>query len=186
MEQKLPTKGEVIISGLGGAGILTAGILLAEAAITKYKNVTWFPSYAISKRGGLCECTVIFSNDEVASPLLSQADGVIVAEAAQFKDFEGRVRPGGTMVVEKTGLQVKAERKDIRIIKVPAIETAINLSGTSQGANLILLGAFVGATQVISPELIKKQLKESFAGKEEVLKGNLEAFDEGLNLVEKQ
>ncbi|MBC8429560.1 MAG: 2-oxoacid:acceptor oxidoreductase family protein [Dehalococcoidia bacterium] len=186
MEQKLPTKGEVIISGLGGAGILTAGMLLAEAAITKYKNVTWFPSYAISKRGGLCECTVIFSNDEVASPLLSQADGVIVAEAAQFKDFEGRVRPGGTMVVEKTGLQVKAERKDIRIIKVPAIETAINLSGTSQGANLILLGAFVGATQVISPELIKKQLKESFAGKEEVLKGNLEAFDEGLNLVEKQ
>jgi len=186
MEQKLPTKGEVVISGLGGAGILTAGMLLAEAATTKYKNVTWFPSYAISKRGGLCECTVIFSNDEVASPLLSQAEGVIVAEAAQFKDFEGRVRSGGTMVVEKTGLQVKAERKDIRIIKVPAIETAINLSGISQGANLILLGAFVGATQIIPPELIKQQLKESFAGKEEVLKGNLEAFDEGLNLVEKQ
>ena len=186
MEQKLPAKGEVIISGLGGAGILTAGTLLAEAATTKYKNVTWFPSYAISKRGGLCECTVIFSNDEIASPLLSQADGVIVAEAAQFKDFEDRVRPGGTMVVEKTGLQAKAEREDIRIIKVPAIEMAISLSGTSQGANLILLGAFVGATQIISPKLIKQQLKESFAGKGEVLKGNLEAFDEGLNLVEKQ
>jgi len=185
MKQKLPTRGEVIITGLGGAGALTAGTLLAEAASSKYKNVTWFPSYAISKRGGLCECTVIFSNDEIASPLLSQADGVIVAEAAQFKDFEGRVRPGGTMIVEKTGLESKAERKDIRVIEVQAIETAISLSGTSRGANLVLLGAFVGVTQIISPELIKQQLKEAFASNEKVLKGNLEAFDQGLNLVKK-
>jgi len=183
MEQKFPARAEVIISGLGGADVLTAGSLLAEAAAPEYKNVTWFPSYAISKRGGLCECTVIFSNDEVASPLLSQADGVIVAEAVQFKDFEGRVRPGGTMVVEKAGLQAKAERKDIRIIEVPAIETAISLSGTSRGANLVLLGAFIGVTQIISPELIKQQVRKTFAGKKEVIKANLEAFDEGLKLV---
>ena len=185
MEQKLPIKGEVIITGLGGAGVLTAGTLLAEAATTKCKNVTWFPSYAISKRGGLCECTVIFSDDEVASPLLSQADGVIVAEAAQFKDFEDRVRPGGTMVIEKTGLTAKATRKDIKVIEVPAIETAISLSGTSRGANLILLGAFVQATQVISPELIKQEIKKSFAGKDKVVKDNLEAFENGCSLIKK-
>lgn len=185
MEQKSPTKGEVIITGLGGAGVLTAGTLLAEAATTKYKNVTWFPSYAISKRGGLSECTVAFSNDEIASPLLSQAEGAIVAEAAQFGDFESRVRSGGTMIVEKAGLQAKAQRKDIRVIEVPAIETAIALSGTSQGANLILLGAFVGTTQIIPPELIKQQLKKAFGGKKEVLKANLEAFGKGLELVEK-
>jgi 2-oxoglutarate ferredoxin oxidoreductase subunit gamma len=185
MKQKLPTRGEVIITGLGGAGVLTAGTLLAEVATSKYKNVTWFPSYAISKRGGLCECTVVFSNDDIASPLLSQADGVIVAEAAQFEDFEGRVRPGGTMIIEKAGLQAKAKRKDIRVIEVPAIETAISLSGTSQGANLVMLGAFVGTTQIISPELIKQQLKETFSGKEEVLKANLKAFEQGLNLVKK-
>jgi 2-oxoglutarate ferredoxin oxidoreductase subunit gamma len=183
MEQKLPVRAEVIICGLGGAGVLTAGTLLAEAATLKYKNVTWFPSYAISKRGGLCECTVIFSNDKVASPLLYQANGVIVTEAAQFKDFEGRVRPSGTMVVEKVGLQDKAERKDIRIIEVPAIETAISLIGTSQGANLILLGAFIGVAQIISPELIRQQIRETFTRKERVLKANLEAFDAGLRLV---
>ena len=31
MKQKQLTKGEVIITGLGGAGVLTAGTLLAEA-----------------------------------------------------------------------------------------------------------------------------------------------------------
>lgn len=184
MEQKLPAKGEVIVTGLGGAGVLTVGALLAEAATTKYKNVTWFPSYAISKRGGLCECTIVFSDDEIASPLLSQANGVIVAEAAQFKNFEGRVRPGGTMIVEKTRLQAKTERKDIKVIEVPAIETAISLSGTSQGANLILLGAFVEATQTLPPQLIKEEIKKSFARNKKAQRVNLEAFEKGRSIAQ--
>ncbi len=178
-------RGEVIMTGVGGGGILLAGTLLAEAAATEYKNVTWFPSYAISKRGGLCECTVVFANDEIASPLLSQADGVIVAESAQFKDFEGRIRPGGTMVVEKAGLQSKAERKDIKVIEVPAVEIAIGISGTSQGANLVLLGAFIEAAKIISPKLIKSQIEKSFGGKEKALKSNLQAFEAGGSIVKK-
>jgi len=183
MVQKLITRGEVIMTGIGGGGILTAGTLLAEAASTKYKNVTWFPSYAISKRGGLSECTVVYSDDEIASPLLSQANGVIVAEAAQFKDFEGRVHPGGTIIVEKTGLVTKPTREDIRVVEVPAIETAISLSGTSQGANMVLLGAFVEATQIIPPELVKQTIEKAFAGKEKVKKNNLEAFEKGRSLI---
>lgn len=183
MEQELPKRGEVIITGLGGTGVLTAGTLLAEAAVEYYKNVTWFPSYAISKRGGLTECTVVFSNDEIASPLLSRADGVIVAESSQVRDFESRVRQGGTMVVEKAGLQGNLERKDIQMIEVPAIETAIDIGGTSQGANLILLGAFVQVTGILSPEFIKKKIKKAFAGKGKALQGNLRAFEEGCKLV---
>jgi len=60
MEKIRSERGEVIITGLGGAGVLTTGTLLAEAAVERYKNVTWFPSYAISKRGGFTECSVVF------------------------------------------------------------------------------------------------------------------------------
>ena len=183
MEQELPAKGEVIIAGIGGAGILVAGTLLAETASTKYKNVTWFPTYAISKRGGLTECTVVFSDNEIASPLLSQANGVIVADAAQFKDFEGRVRPGGVIVVEKTGFHAKAEREDIRVIEVPAIETAINMGGSSRGANLILLGAFVEATHILPSELIEQRIKQTFSSNKKVQKSNLAAFEKGRNLI---
>jgi 2-oxoglutarate ferredoxin oxidoreductase subunit gamma len=181
--QKLPIKGEVIITGLGGSGVLTVGILLAKAAMTKYKNVTWFPSYAISKRGGLCECTVVFSDDEIASPLLSQASGIIVAEAAQFRNFEGRLRPGGIMIVEKARRQAKAQRKDIRIIEVPAVAMAISLSGTSEGATLVLLGAFVEVAQTIPPEFIKVEIKKAFADNERMEKNNLQAFEKGRSLI---
>ncbi len=174
------------MTGLGGSGILTSGLLLASAAMTRYKNVTWFPSYAISKRGGLVECTVIYSDEEIASPLLPQATVVIVAESAQFKDFEGRVRSGGTAIVESAGLEVEPEREDIKVVKVPAIETAIHIVGVSQGANLILLGAFVELTKAIPPELIHAELEKTFAGKEEALKKNLKVFEEGRNLIKRQ
>ncbi|MCD6567907.1 MAG: 2-oxoacid:acceptor oxidoreductase family protein [Dehalococcoidia bacterium] len=183
MGQERANRGEVIITGLGGAGVLTAGTLLAEAAVERYKNVTWFPSYAISKRGGFTECSVVFSDGEIASPLLSQAEGVIVAEAAQFEDFERRVRPGGTMVVEKAGLQAKKTKKDITVVEVPAIEMAISSSGTSQGANLILLGAFLEVTGILSLELIERQIEKAFAGKEKALESNLKAIGEGRNLI---
>ena len=178
MEQQ--PQGEVILTGIGGAGVLTTGTLLAEAATTRYNNVTWFPSYAISKRGGLTECTVVFSDEEIASPLLSQAWAVIVGEAAQFTDFERRVRPGGTMIIEQAGLNTRAKRKDIKVIKVPAIETAIGISSTSLGATLVLLGALVKAAQIVPPDLIKQQIEKSFAGKEQVMQANLKAFEAGL------
>ena len=171
------------MTGLGGGGILTAGLLLASAATTKYKNVTWFPSYAISKRGGPVECTVIYSNEEITSPLLSQAEVVIIAESTQFKDFEGRVRPGGMMIIESAGFQAESKKEDFRVINVPAIETSIHITGTSQGANLVLLGAFVEATRSIPAELVHSELEKTFAGKGEALKKNLRAFEEGRNVV---
>jgi len=183
MERGLSERYEVIMAGLGGGGILTSGLLLASAAMSRYRHVSWFPSYAISKRGGLVECTVIYSSEEIASPLISQATAVIVAEAAQFGDFERRVRPGGLMLVESAGLQAQPSREDIQLIKVPAIETAIRLSGTSQGANLVLLGAFAEVAQTIPVELIRAELEKSFAGKGKVLEGNLRAFEGGRSLI---
>ena len=60
---------------------------------------------------------------------------------------------------------------------------AISLSGTSRGANLILLGAFVEATQIIPPELIKQRIKETFTGNDKLQKSNVEAFEKGRSLI---
>lgn len=176
---------EVIMAGLGGGGILTSGLLLASAAMSRYRYVSWFPSYAISKRGGLVECTVIYSEEEIASPLISQAAAVVVAEAGQFGNFEHRVRPAGIMLVETAGLRAQPSRKDIQVVRVPAIETAIQLNGTSQGANLVLLGAFAEVVQDIPAELIRAELEKSFAGKEKVLENSLRAFEGGRRLIKK-
>ena len=181
MEQKATSKAEVIMAGLGGMGVLVAGQVVSWAALQRYKHVSWAPSYAVARRGGLCECTVIFSDEEIASPLLDQAQTVIVFDGSQMKAFESRVRAGGVMIVEKAGLTDTPERGDFTLLPVPGMEIAISL-GESLINNLILLGVYVKTDRVIPCELIERELERRYGSKEKILERNKTAFRRGLEL----
>lgn len=184
MEKEEPSRYEVIMAGVGGRGVLMAGLLLAQAAMVKYHNVLWFPSYAGAMRGGPCECTVILSDNDIASPILPQAQAVIVMETSQAKLFGSRVRPDGVLVVESTGLSEKIDRKDITVLYIPGVEKAVAL-GNAQVGNLFLLGAYLEATQVISLGAIDRVLEKRMAsrGREQLLALNKRALREGMKLA---
>lgn len=172
-------RGEVIFSGIGGGGVLTVGEFVAEAANREYEHVVWFPNYSAAVRGGPCECFVIYSDEDIASPVLSRVQTVVVLDPAQLKACEERVRPGGTLIVESAGLQDEAARNDITVLEVPAIETA-RAMGNPRGANLIMLGVYVGACHLISPQLVEKDLEARFGDK---AGPNLKAFQQGLMIA---
>lgn len=174
-------RGEVIFSGIGGGGVLTVGEFVAEAAIEEYEHVVWFPNYSAAVRGGPSECFVIFSDEEIASPVLSQVQTVVVIDPTQLKGCEGRVRPGGTIIVEGTGLPEKVARKDIKVIEVAALEKA-RATGNPRGANFILLGVYIGTTKLISPSLVEKTLKSRFGDKNNL---NLASFQQGLEIAKR-
>jgi 2-oxoglutarate ferredoxin oxidoreductase subunit gamma len=173
---------EIMMAGLGGMGVLTAGQLVACAALPKYKHVSWVPSYAVSMRGGLCECTVIFSNEEITSPLLDQAGTVILFDGSQIKAFEDRVRAGGFMIVESAGLKDSPKRKDFTLVPVAGLEAAMRM-GDGQLNNMILLGVYTEVVKAISSDLIEDELVKRYASKEAALKRNRAAFQEGLKLA---
>ncbi len=177
-------RGEVLFGGIGGGGVLLVGELAALAANAVYEHVVWFPNYSAAVRGGPCYCYVVYSDERIASPVLSRLQTVVVLDPAQLKACEGRVRPGGTLIVESTGLQEKVEREDITVIEVPALENARSM-GNPRGANFILLGAYIGATQLLSPELIERELEVRFGNNTKVLSSNMEAFRHGLKLAER-
>ena len=181
MEHKAPSRVEVIVAGIGGMGVLVAGRLLASAALQRYKHVSWVPSYGEARRGGLSECTVILSHEEIASPILDQAQTVMVLDGSQLKAFEPRVRPGGAMLIESAGLTDKPERKDFRLLPVSGLEIAISL-GDSLINNMILLGVYVEVIKPIPAELIEEELERRYGGREAVLKQNKDAFKRGLEL----
>ena len=177
------TRGEVIFSGIGGGGVLLVGELVAHAANAVYDQVVWFPNYSAAVRGGPCECFVIFSDEEIASPVLSKVQTIGVLDPVRLKDCESRVRTGGTLIVESTGLEEKVERDDITVIMVPALENA-RAMGNPRGANFILLGVYVGTTKLISPELIEREVEARFGSNAKVLSSNLEAFRHGLKIAD--
>jgi len=170
---------EVIMAGIGGKGILTSGQLLARAGLAQYKYATWLPSYGVMMRGGASECTVILSDEEIASPMIPLADSVIVMGAGYLKAFEGRVRPGGVLVFDTAGLAEGVQREDITPLGVPATEMGVSM-GDVRVANMILMGAYVEATKVLPPQLIEDEIERRMGGMASL---NTEAFRRGIRLV---
>ncbi len=184
MDKSVNKRADLIIAGLGGQGILMGGKLLATAAMSLYRCSLWLPSYASRVRGGPSECTVIFSDDDIDSPILSKAYAVILVDPPQLKLFEQRVRPGGYLIVESAGLNETIERKDIKMLSVPALNMAIEM-GDRRASNMILLGVYLGVADSIPVPIVEEELNRRFAKKEKVRLLNLSAFRKGLEEAHK-
>ena len=173
---------DVILAGIGGRGVLAAGLVLAQAALARFDHVVWLPSMTTAMRGGPCEAAVSFSSEPIASPLVWRPQAVVVMEASQLQGLESRVQPGGVIIVEEAGLDGKVHREDVRLLKVPAIATAVEI-GDSQAANMVLLGVYIGMTRVLPPELVEEQISDKFGGNDRVLSLNGAAFSQGLKMA---
>lgn len=178
---ELNGKHEVIFAGIGGMGALTAGQLLAQAALSNYRYVTWYPNITTARRNAPADCTVIFSPEAIASPLIYRVETVVAIEFSQVKNFGNRVRPGGLLIVETAGLKEEVNWEDIRVLKVAGVETSLRL-GSTRAANLVLLGAYVGATRAVSPESVVVDLEKRFSSRKPLLELNRRAFLEGVRL----
>lgn len=170
---------EIIIAGFGGQGVLVAGQLLATAGMMEDKHVSWFPSYGPEQRGGTCNCSVVISEQEVGSPVVPQPSAAIVMNLPSFDRFLPQVKPGGLLVYNTSLIKSEADRKDVRIIGVPANEIADKL-GNSRISNMAILGAFVEATGVVTIEHIRQSLEKVLPKRHHgLIDLNMQALEQG-------
>lgn len=175
---------EIIIAGFGGQGVMSMGQLIAYAGMLEGKDVSWLPSYGPEQRGGTANCAVVVSNEPVGSPLVTTPSTAIVLNNPSFDKFEPRVRPGGLLIVNSSLVVRNSERKDIKIIELTATDIANDLRN-SRVANMILLGAFLESTRIVSPESVLESLKKVLsADKHHLLEINKQALQKGASLVE--
>ena len=84
---------QFIFAGFGGQGMLLIGKFTAMACMLDGKHVSWLPSYGPEMRGGTANCSVIVSDEEVASPLVDKADVVVAMNLPSLDKFESKVKP---------------------------------------------------------------------------------------------
>lgn len=174
---------EMIIAGFGGQGVMSMGQLLAYAGMLEGKGVSWLPSYGPEQRGGTANCAVVISDEQVGSPLVTNPSTAIVLNNPSFDKFEPRVQPGGLLIVNTSLVERVSERKDVKIINVKATDEAIKL-GNPKVANMILLGAFLEYTKIVSLDSIFQSLSKVLsADKEHLIELNREALYKGSTLV---
>jgi 2-oxoglutarate ferredoxin oxidoreductase subunit gamma len=170
---------KTVFSGFGGQGVLSMGQSLAKAAMLEGKYVTYLPSYGAEVRGGTANCTVSISDEEIASPVASEPEFVVAMNQPSFMKFQSLIQSGGLLLVNSSIVTVNSLRGDIEILKVPTSELAEEL-GNIKVANMVMLGAFVKVSNLVSLQLLLKHLPEILgAAKSRLIKINKVALEKG-------
>lgn len=167
---------EVRMSGVGGQGIVTMGLIIGRAAaLHDKKDVVMTEAYGPEIMGGFSKANVIISDEEIDYPLIDNPDVLIVMSQDGWERDGPFVRKGGLVIYEKT-LVDPGDPPSVRCIPVPAIRTADEL-GKRVVANVIMMGAFQSITKIISKEALEKSLLERIPkGTEEL---NMAALGKG-------
>jgi len=174
---------EMIMAGFGGQGVLLMGQLAAYAGMIEDKNVSWLPSYGPEMRGGTANCCVIVSDEPVGSPVVTEADAVIVMNKPSLDKFENTLKPGGKLFINSSLIDKKPTRTDIDVYYVPANDIAAEL-GNARVANIVMLGAYVASSGAVSKKSVIDAV-EYVLGKRKahLIPVNEQAFDEGAKLI---
>lgn len=171
---------QIIFAGFGGQGILSMGKFLAYAGMDADMNVSWLPSYGPEMRGGTANCSVILSDEPVGSPIVTKADTVVIMNRPSIDKFEPIIEPNGLLIMDSDLVNREPERKDITVIKIPAQTIAEEL-GTKTIANMVLLGALVEKTKIVSMDTLLGALKAH--GKEKFFEMNKKALEKGASFI---
>jgi len=145
------------------------------------REVTWMPAYGPEMRGGTCNCTVVLSGRPIGSPISKSPHGLIALNLPSLDKFEDAVRPGGVIVVNTSLINRLPHRADVTVVPVPANEVAIEC-GSPKAANMVALGAYLGASGIVELEQVKAIVTESFAAKPTLIGVNHEALSRGFAL----
>jgi 2-oxoisovalerate ferredoxin oxidoreductase beta subunit len=147
------TDARLKIAGFGGQGVLLLGEVLAEAGLAAGLEVSWLPSYGPEMRSGTSNCHVRLSSRPIDSPLVSVPNVLVAMNEPSLRKFIGTVQPGGWVIYNGTALPGDCMRTDVRTIALPFTRLGDEL-GAAKAANIVMLGALLEATDMLSEEQV--------------------------------
>jgi 2-oxoglutarate ferredoxin oxidoreductase subunit gamma len=171
---------EILVGGVGGQGVVLSGILLGTAAtLFEGKQAVQTQSYSSELRGGSTRAEVIISEEPVTDPQVRKPDILIALAEDALSKYIHRIKPKGLLVID-SDLVKGAKPGDYEILAIPATSIADKEMGNIVVANLIILGALLKKTGLLSVEAMEKAIEVSVPKKAITL--NLNAFRRGLEL----
>ena len=175
----------LLIAGFGGQGVVLIGQLLGYAASAAGKNATYYPSYGAEQRGGTANCTVVISDEEIGSPVVSKLDTVIAMNEPSLVRFAEWVKPGGTIIINSSLIQGGPVRDDVKMIRVPANEIAEKL-GADKIANMVMLGSYLAVSKALPVEAVIGTMKAKLAKKQDLVVLNEAAIKAGVKVAKEE
>ena len=174
----------IIVAGTGGQGIMLLGKVLAEAAMCEGKNVTYLPAYGAEVRGGTANCMIVISDAEIGSPLVQEADSLIIMNEPSFVRFAGAISRKGTIFVNSS--LVPESARDGQGCGFAFTDIAIGM-GSLKVANMVALGCFCEKTKAIDLKTVINIIDENTpAAKKDTAVLNKKALEAGALLIRQE
>ena len=184
---------DIILSGVGGQGILSIATIIGAAAIKEGLYIKQAEVHGMSQRGGDVQSNLRLSTSPIWSDLIPQggADLVISMEPMESLRYLPYLSEGGVVVTndkpfinipnypDQQALMAEVEALPA-VVKID-IEQLAREAGNPRGANMVLLGMAAPSIEILSVEQLRQAIATIFARKgESVVEANLKAFDRGV------
>ncbi len=167
----------VKMAGFGGQGVLSMGVILARAACTAGRFVSWYPSYGPEQRGGTANCAVVVSGAPISSPVIYEADILVAMNQPSLEKFAGEVKPGG-LLLYNAAIGDYTPPTGVRALAVPALELAQE-GGNPKASNTAMIGVLAALGGLGLPAAAYRQaIAANFRGRPQLIAQNQAVFDQ--------
>ena len=191
-------KCDIILSGVGGQGILTIAAVIGEAAIAEGLEIKQTEVHGMSQRGGDVQTNLRISTEKVDSDLISLggADSIISLEPMEALRYVPYLKENGWVITSTTPFinipnypdadLVTAELANLPNVLTLDVDAIAKNAGVLKAANIVLLGAASNSLG-ITAEAIEVGIQRVFGGKgEAIVEMNITAFRAGADAVKAQ
>ncbi len=173
---------EIRLAGLGGQGLILAGIIVAEAAgIHEGKEVVQTQAYGAEARGGFSRSDVVICDEEILYPKASKLDFLLAMSQSAYEENLPSLKKDGILLVDSTYV---SEVSGARMYAIPFSKIAKEKFGRENVANIIALGAITQLFPIISRESMEKAVLDRVPKR--FIEMNKKAFKEGVRLGEEK
>ena len=171
---------QVILCGFGGQGIVLAGTMLGQAAFKDGRWVSATNSYGAAARGGTCRAEVVISDRQISFPHVIEADILIAMYQTAYSSYIDEVKQEKGIVIYDERFVSPKEIRGLKYVSIPATKAAIEELNSRLVANVIILGAAAGITQIVTQEALKSAVEDMVP--ERLRELDLRALDLGFKL----
>lgn len=171
---------EIRFAGVGGQGLVSASIILAEAlGVVRGYEVIQTQFYASSISGGASAGDVVASDSKIIFPWVLEPDVMVAMAQDAVNAHADAMKPGSKIIVDDIFVtDVTLIPKEVEIFWAPLTQLA-DEAGFRKCANIVALGAFAGQTGLLDLDQIGQAVAARAPGKAEV---NQKALRSGYGL----
>lgn len=172
-------KTEIRIGGLGGQGVIMAGMILGKAAsIYDHKNAAMIQSFGPEARGSACSTQVTIDDNPIGYPYVEKLDVLVALSQEAFELFRADLKPEGVLVYEEELVKPHDLPDSVQTYGTPATRFAEQMRRTMV-LNIVMLGFVTAVTNLASLEAMRQAVEASVPPGTERL--NLAAFFRGYS-----